>query len=302
MKDQSIQELIDLYNSGKLDIVEKKIVELIKKNPKSFVLYNLFGTILVDKKNFNQALVNYKKSLEINPNYAEGHNNLGVAFYKLRKFNESIDSYQRAIKIKPNFSKAHNNLGLAYKELEKFTESINNYQKAIKINPKYAEAYNNLGNVYNSNQKIDDAILNYKKAIKLNANFPEAYSNLGNLLKEIGEVAEAKKYENKLLSLRPNDIEYKINVILSISPIVSSIEEINYCRNEYKKGLDLLKEYQYLSEKPGDTIKTSSFHLGYHAKDNLELMKNTSELFRKIIPNLNYISKNIDKHKKQKKN
>ena len=301
MKDQSIQELIDLYNSGKLDIVEKKIVELIKKNPKSFVLYNLFGTILVDKKNFNQALVNYKKSLEINPNYAEGHNNLGVAFYKLRKFNESIDSYQRAIKIKPNFSKAHNNLGLAYKELEKFTESINNYQKAIKINPEYAEAYNNLGNVYNSNQKIDDAILNYKKAIKLNANFPEAYSNLGNLLKEIGEVAEAKKYENKLLSLRPNDIEYKINVILSISPIVSSIEEINYCRNKYKKGLDLLKGYQYLPEKPGDTIKTSTFLLGYHAKDNLELMKNTSDLFRKIIPNLNYISKNIDKHKKQKK-
>ena len=335
MKDQSIQELIDLYNSGKLDIVEKKIVELIKKNPKSFVLYNLFGTILVDKKNFNQALVNYKKSLEINPNYAEGHNNLGVAFYKLRKFNESIDSYQRAIKIKPNFSKAHNNLGLAYKELEKFTESINNYQKAIKINPeyaeaynnlgvtfkqlgelnesfnnyqkaikinpKYAEAYNNLGNVYNSNQKIDDAILNYKKAIKLNANFPEAYSNLGNLLKEIGEVEEAEKYENKLLSLRPNDIEYKINVILSISPIVSSIEEINYCRNKYEKGLDLLKEYQYLPEKPGDTIKTSTFLLGYHAKDNLELMKNTSDLFRKIIPNLNYISKNIDKHKKQKK-
>ena len=52
MKDQSIQELIDLYSSGKLDIVEKKIVELIKKNPKSFVLYNLLGTILVDKKKF----------------------------------------------------------------------------------------------------------------------------------------------------------------------------------------------------------------------------------------------------------
>ena len=36
MKDQSIQELIDLYNSGKLDIVEKKIVELIKKKTKEF--------------------------------------------------------------------------------------------------------------------------------------------------------------------------------------------------------------------------------------------------------------------------
>ena len=98
MKDQSIQELIDLYSSGKLDIAEKKVVELIKKNPKSFVLYNLFGAILVDKKKFNQALVNYKKSLEINPDYAEGYNNLGIAFYKLERFDESINSYQRAIK------------------------------------------------------------------------------------------------------------------------------------------------------------------------------------------------------------
>ena len=48
-------------------------------------------------------------------------------------------------------------------------------------------------------------------------------------------------------------------------------------------------------------VKTSVFHLGYHGKDNLELMKNTSDLFRKIIPNVNYISKNIDKQKKQKK-
>ena len=41
--------------------------------------------------------------------------------------------------------------------------------------------------------------------------------------------------------------------------------------------------------------------LSYHGKDNLELMKNTSELFRKIIPNVNYTFKNIDKPKKQKK-
>ena len=43
MKDKSIQELINLYHSGKLTIVEKKVIELIKKKPKSFVLYNLFS-------------------------------------------------------------------------------------------------------------------------------------------------------------------------------------------------------------------------------------------------------------------
>ena len=335
MKDKTIQELINLYNSGKLDVVEKKIIELIKKNPKNYFLYNLFGAVLADKKNFEQALVNYKKSLEINPDYAEGHNNLGVTFYKLGKFIESIDSYHRAIKIKPNFAKSYNNLGLAYKELGKFNESINNYQQAIKINPDYAEAHNNLGvtfkkigelsksidsyqqaikinpdyaeahnnigNVYNSNQKIDDAILSYKKAIKLNDKFTEAYSNLGNLLKEIGKVDEAKKYEEKLLKIEPDNIEYKINVKLSMPPIVNSTDEINFLRDQYKNGLNVLQKYQYISENPGDTLKTSFFHLGYHAKENLEIMKNTSDLFKKMIPNINYISKNINKQNKQKK-
>ena len=124
---------------------------------------------------------------------------------------------------------------------------------------------------------------------------------MGHLLKEIGKVDEARNCENKLLSLKPNDIGYRINITLSITPVVSSVEEINFYRNEYQKGLELLKKYQYLTEKPGDTITTNFFHLGYHARENLELMKNTSDLFRQIIPNINYVSKNIDKQKKQKK-
>ena len=39
MKDKNIQELINLYHSGKLNIVEKKVTELIKKNPKMVLFY-----------------------------------------------------------------------------------------------------------------------------------------------------------------------------------------------------------------------------------------------------------------------
>jgi len=276
----------------------KKSIEI---NPNYAEGHNNLGSALYKLGKFNEAIDSYQRAIKIKPNFTEAYNNLGLAFKELGKFNESIDSYQRAIKIKPNFTEAYNNLGLAFEELGKFNEAIDSYQRAIKINPEYAEAYNNLGNVYDINEKVDEAILNYKKAIKINANFVEAYSNLGNLLKEIGKVDEARNCENKLLSLKPNDIGYRINTTLSIIPIINSVEEINFYRNEYKKGLEFLKKYQYLTEKPGDTIKTNFFHLGYHARENLELMKNTSDLFRQIIPNINYVSKNIDKQKKQKK-
>ena len=41
MKDRNILELLDLYNSGKLITAEKKVTELIEKEPKNFILYNI---------------------------------------------------------------------------------------------------------------------------------------------------------------------------------------------------------------------------------------------------------------------
>ena len=37
MKDKNILELLDLYNSGKLITSEKKVIELIEKDPKNFI-------------------------------------------------------------------------------------------------------------------------------------------------------------------------------------------------------------------------------------------------------------------------
>ena len=403
MKDKNIQELIDLYHSGKLAVVEKKVIKLIKKYPNSFILYNLFGAILADQKNLEEAVINYRKSIQINPDYAEGYNNLGSVLYKLEKFNESavslqkaiqikpnfaeaynnlgltlnelgklnksidcyqraikiksnfveahnnlglifeklgqlnksIDSYQRAIQIKPDYAEAHNNLGITFKELGRLSESIASYQRAIQIKPDYAEAYsnlgatykilgqlnksidcyqraikikpdyveayNNFGNVLKANEKVDEAIFNYEKAIKINANYAEAYGNLGNLLKEIGRVDDAHNCYHKLFNLKPDDIEYRINNGLLITPIVQSVEEINCYRDEYIKNLESLKKYKFVSKKPGVSLNPNFFQLAYHNKDNLEIMKRTSNLFKQIILNINYVSKRIKKDKKQKK-
>ena len=301
MKDKNIQELIDLYRSGKLDIVKKKVVQLIEKYPNSFILYNLFGAVLADQKNLNEAVINYRKSIQINSDYAEGYNNLGSVLYKLEKFEESIDNYQRAIQIKPNFAEAYNNLGVTFRELEKFEESIDSYRQAIQIKPNFAEAYNNFGNLLKDTDKVDEAILNYEKAIKINPHFEEAYSNLGSLLREIGRIDDAHNCNHKLLNLKPDNIGYRINNALSMSPIVQSGDEIDFFRDKYEKGLESLKKYKYVTEKPGLVIEPNFFHLAYHGKDNLNILKKTSDLFRQIIPSINYVSKNINNSKKQKK-
>ena len=215
----------------------------------------------------DKAIINYRKSIKINPNYIDAYNNLGGAFLQLKKFNECINILQAAIKINPNFAQAYYNLGNTFKEMGKLDESIHNYQRAIEINPTYFDVYNNLGNIF-----ID-----------------------------IGKIDDARKCFKKLFILKPNNIGYKINNGLLITPITQSVKEIVSLRDQYKKGLKSLKKYKFLEEEPGNIIEANFFYLAFHNKDNLEIMKKTSEMFKKVIPNICYVSKNIKKRKKQKK-
>ena len=267
MQNKNIEEVLNYFNSGKFTIAEKKIAKLIKQFPNNYTLYNILGSILVAQKNFDKAIINYKKSIQINPNYAMGYNNLAVILVRLRKFDESVDNYQQAIKIKPDYVEAYNNLGLAFKEFGKFDKSIDSFRQAIQIRPDYVAAH----------------------------------KNLGNLLRKIGRVDDARKYFNKVIDLEPDNVEYKINSELLIAPIVQSAKEINFYRSQYKKGLQSLEQYKYVTQYPGSTIKINSYYLSYHNKDNLELMKRTSDLFTQIIPTINYVSKNISKQKKIEK-
>ena len=301
MKDNNIQNLINLYKSGKFSIAEKKVIKLIKKDPNNFFLLNFFGVILASQEKLDKAIINYRKSIKINPNYIDAYNNLGGAFLQLKKFNECINILQAAIKINPNFAQAYYNLGNAFKEMGKLDESIHNYQRAIQINPNYFKAYNNLANTFRDIGKLDESIHNYQRAIEINPNYFDVYNNLGNIFIDIGKIDDARKCFKKLFILKPDNIGYKINNGLLITPITQSVEEIISLRDQYKKGLKSLKKYKFLEEEPGNIIEANFFYLVFHNKDNLEIMKKTSSMFRKIIPNICYVSKNIKKRKKQKK-
>lgn len=145
---KEIKDLISFYNSGNLNKAEQLVKELITKYPKAYILFNIFGAILNSQKKFEEAIINFKKSIKLNPNYAQAENNLGVAYQNISKFNESILCYQRAIKLKSDFPEAENNLGVVLKNIGKFKDAISHFQKALVIKPDYKEANEALGRVF----------------------------------------------------------------------------------------------------------------------------------------------------------
>ena len=66
----------------------------------------------------------------------------------LRQWDQAIQDFTKAIEINPQFFGAYNNLGIAYSGIKQFDQAIKVYTKSIEINPQNANAYHNRANAY----------------------------------------------------------------------------------------------------------------------------------------------------------
>ncbi len=157
---KEIKVILDLFNLKKFEDVKSVISEKISKFPKSSILHNILGAVLVEENQLILAIEQYKKSIKLKPDYAQAYNNLGVALEKLNKYQEAIDQFEKALLLKKNFTEAIknlsvvcNNYGNILSQSGRFEDAHNKYLKATNVRPDYAIAYSNL--LFNLNFKND---------------------------------------------------------------------------------------------------------------------------------------------------
>jgi len=114
------------------------------------------------------------------PSSAEAYINHRADDYQRGQYDEAILDLNKAIEINSRYAEAYFNRGVVYgKGKQRYNQAISDFTKAIVINPAYAEAYTNRRNAYASKNQYDKAILDYKKAIEINPKLAETYNNLG---------------------------------------------------------------------------------------------------------------------------
>ena len=141
-----LSSLASLYNQGKLKEALTQGEALAKMHPDSIDVLNFLGIVNSGLTKFDRAAEFFAKCVEINPLFAEGHNNHGNALCESGNFNAAAECYKKALKIEPLYADAHYNLGVAFKSLERPNEAISCYKKTLRIDPSRSEAHNNLGN------------------------------------------------------------------------------------------------------------------------------------------------------------
>lgn len=85
-------------------------------------------------------------------------NNFGADFLKQGRLDEAIAEFQRSVEVDPEYAAAHFNLAYAYDQRQRFDEAIAQYKKALQLEPNNLFGLNNLGVLYDKNGLYDEAI------------------------------------------------------------------------------------------------------------------------------------------------
>jgi tetratricopeptide (TPR) repeat protein len=130
-----------------------------------FAQQNLKRALAKQKEGRNDTL---KADIFFNQkeNNPEMHYRKGNSFRNNGKLNEAIQQYQKALEIQPDFTPAINKIGLIYVAQGEYDKAFSSYQRIIELKPDDYVAYYNVACMYAKQNKIEEAVDWLKKAVK----------------------------------------------------------------------------------------------------------------------------------------
>ncbi|MFZ0818491.1 MAG: protein kinase [Candidatus Acidiferrales bacterium] len=140
----------------------------------------------------------YKRALELNPSYAEGHNWYAGYLMYVGRFEEGIVEAKRARDLDPLSLAINTALGGRLDLAGRENEAIEQIQKTLEMDPTFAPAHNRLGWAYLGKGMNEEAIAEFQKEVALSGSDPEESVDLGFAYAVMGKRAEAKRIFAKL--------------------------------------------------------------------------------------------------------
>ena len=254
---ETLNSIMELYHSGKLEEAEVKVKELLSESPNEISILNILGIIQDAKKEYEEAIKTYKKALDLNTDVPETHFILGSLLHRQGKNEEAMTSYKKAIDLKSDFVNAYFNLGLVSQNIGDYEKAIENYKKAIELQPDFHESIGALGTILQTQGKLEEAIEYYKKALSIQAN-AQNHFNLAAGLRTKGSLDDAIEQFKKALSFNENN------------PLaLTSLGDTLWHKGEIEKGLEKLNKA--IEIDPDHPI--ANYNLAVFLSDNNELNK-----------------------------
>ncbi len=158
------------------------------------------GQMAEERKNPEEALRQYAKSLEKDPRYLPALIASARLLERLGKREEAARVYQEAMRLHPDSPTPYNDLGLSLLNRRQWEAAEAAFRQAVERAPKDARYRNNLARALVGAGRTPEALKVLQEALAPAA----AHYNLAYLLRQSGQAEEARRYLEQALKLDPN--------------------------------------------------------------------------------------------------
>ncbi len=181
----------------------RKAVELNDQDP--YALISL-ASALVDRGEYEEAHVLYRKSEELDSNNSLIYTELGYLYEMEQRYDTAEEYYKKAVNKTPSSFHPYYYLGVFYYFTSRYDEAIAEIKKGLLIAPSNHNLLNALGACYFINEDFDDAIIIFKQILEADSTNGEILKNLGSVYFYKGNFDQATHYYKKALRYTPQNL------------------------------------------------------------------------------------------------
>ena len=221
----SILSAEDSFHANDFEKGEQLLTKVREQDPKMYIVPFMLGEAGLAKKDWPEAEAEFRKCLDLNPNFDQAMTGLSRALLYQNKDEEAkqwarnalkynpenyrawyqlgfietktdkqaaIADYEKAVAIQSNFAPLRRDLGLLYYQQHSYAEAAKHLAKAVELGMNEAPLWNFLGISHSRSNRLALAVESYKRALKLNPDLAEAHLNLAYAYQRLNRTSNAK--------------------------------------------------------------------------------------------------------------
>jgi serine/threonine protein kinase/Flp pilus assembly protein TadD len=156
--------------------------------------------------NLDAAGREFRRAIELNPNYATAHQWYSLNLFSSHRLDEGFAEIQKAQQLDPLSPLIDLTVGFEYWTRGNDEQAIRHYKSTIDLDPKFGWGYSYHGRLYAARGQCNDGVEALRKGVDLTERAPYAVAYLGYALARCGDRKAALKLASELDNRRTSRV------------------------------------------------------------------------------------------------
>ncbi|MHA1217116.1 MAG: tetratricopeptide repeat protein [Candidatus Heimdallarchaeaceae archaeon] len=265
--------------TGNSQLTINYLIRSIEINPENLETLELLGDAYYSLKNWNQALISWKKICELDPKRYLLWNKIGDLYYEIGEYFDATKAFTNFLEYEENID-VYSILSTIYKKMGNEIESWNNLMKAEQLDPKNEKILMQIGDTYLDLDNYDRAEDYFRSVTKINEENLQAWFQLGKTLEAKQDFIQAIDSFSKVIELDPDNVLgffNLANIYASLANIEEAIRYYEECLSRDSSFLEASMSLASLSWASKDYDKANAY-----LEDALRYNKAEARLYRML--------------------